>query len=345
MFQVDNKTPFEAKLALLPNPEGVECAYGIVKASFGIGADGKLRALEKQLPIALSDSYWGDPIVTSLKQAGEVTLAKPSTDILLCGHAYAPRAEATAMDVRLAVAEVVKTLRVFGDRAWQCGFFGWKPSAPKPFEKIPLRWEFAFGGTVIAPEDENNREYEPCNPVGRGLLPKCTKAEWEGRLLPNLEDPRTLIAGPKDRPAPACFAPVCPYWEPRKAYAGTYNEVWRKQRAPYLPKDFDSRFLQVAPRDLITPKYFKGGEPVEVVGATPGAPLRFKLPDPIVDVAFHFNGTARAEPVNLDTVCIEPDERRMSLVWRSCLVVDKKPHALSAMEVRLSDAGRRYPSG
>jgi hypothetical protein len=253
---------------------------------------------------------------------------------LLCGHAYAPQGEATSSEVRLSVGSINKTVRVFGDRVWDSGFFGMKITPPKPFIKIPLRYEYAFGGTDAVPENESDIELVPRNPIGRGFLPKRTKAPWKGQPLPNLEDPNALIVSAKDRPAPACFAPICPHWDPRKLYTGTYDEAWTKKRAPYLPKDFDPRFLQVATPDLITPAYLQGGEWVEILGATPVRPLRFKLPAHVVELAFHFDGQVCTPPLNLDTVSFEPDERRFSMVWRSCLIVDKKVHRLRELELK-----------
>lgn len=51
----------------------------------------------------------------------------------------------------------------------------------------------------------------------------------------------------------------------------------RRTRAPYLPDDLDPRFFHVTPPDQHTVGHLRGGEPVEVVHATP-EPLRFNLP-------------------------------------------------------------------
>jgi len=333
MLQINNKTPFKGSLAIFANPEGVDCAYGIVKATFAVDDGGAISIQKNQLAINDADVFWGEPGQSSLKQAGEICLAKPSTDILLCGHAYAPDGETRTMDVRLSVGAVAKTVRVFGNRIWEGGFFGMRITPPETFTKIPLRYEYAFGGVDPQPDEENKIEDEPRNPVGRGLLSKYSKASWEGVPLPNLEDSLQLIASPKDRPSPACFAPVCPHWEPRKSYAGTYDDTWTKKRAPYLPRDFNPRFLQVATPGLIAPTYLQGGESVEITGATPGAPLRLKLPSKVVSVVFHFDEQVFTPPLNLDTVCFEPDEKRFTMIWRSCLIVDKKVHRLRELEL------------
>jgi hypothetical protein len=146
----------------------------------------------------------------------------------------------------------------------------------------------------------------------------------EGIPLPNIEDPAKLIASPGDRPAPMGFGAVAPHWTPRPKYAGTYDETWQKSRAPYLPKDFDPRFLQVAPEDQQVHGYLRGGEPVEIAGATPSGVLRFALPARRVDVVFHLDSGVERRSANLDTVILRPDESRLVLVWRAALPCDKR---------------------
>ena len=51
-------------------------------------------------------------------------------------------------------------------------------------------------------------------------------------------------------PAPGGFGPIGPDWEPRQRHAGTYDERWKRERAPVLPADFDPRHNCVAPPGL-----------------------------------------------------------------------------------------------
>jgi hypothetical protein len=340
MLQLNNQTPFKCALGLFPNEDGVDCAYGVAKATFEIGP-GSVTLGKEQLAVVVADEPWGEPGASSLKRAAELGLAKPFTDVLLHGHAYAPNGGATSVEARLRVGSIDKTVRVFGDRVWDKGLFGLRISQPQPFQKIPLKYELAFGGTDRQPGNPDKLDYEPRNPVGRGLVPKKSQAPAKGAPLPNLEDPSALIRGPKERPAPACFAPVSPQWQPRKALAGTYDEAWMKRRAPYLPKDFDRRFHQVAPADLVSPAYLKGGELVDLSGVSPNGPLRFQLPNVMLEMIFHFDGRPWVQTPNLDTVCFEPDERRFSLLWRACVVVDKKVHRLRELQVRCRDFSLR----
>ncbi len=340
MLQLKNQTQFQCSLGVFPNPDGVECAYGVVKATFTWGPKGVTLA-EEQTAVVMVDEYWGEPGLSSLKYPSEMTLTKPGTDVLLLGQAYAPGGKGNTVDVILKAADVEKTVRVFGKRMWKSGLLGVKMSEPEPFDKVPLTYELAFGGTDPKPHDAKAVDYEPRNPVGTGLVPKNSELRADGISLPNLEDPRHLINSPKDRPPPACFGPVCGHWEPRKSYAGTYDQPWMKKRAPYLPADFNPRFLQCAHPDLISKKYFKGGEPVEIVGARPQGPLKFSLPLCALEMVFHLDGKEQRHVPNLDMLVFEPDAGRFWMVWRACQVVDKKLLRLRELEVTCSQYSKK----
>ena len=156
-----------------------------------------------------------------------------------------------------------------------------------------------------------------------------------GVRLPNLEDPANPITAWNQRPPPAGFAPICAHWEPRRSFAGTYDEEWQKHRAPYLPKRFDPRFLQLAPPGLIAPGYLKGGEPVELRGVTRAGIARFRLPEGDAKITYRLDGSPEERPVHLDTVLIEPEQSRFSLTWRSVFPCDKKALRVSEIEAAL----------
>jgi len=342
MLQVDNQTPFAAALSVFPDVHGVESAYLVVKATFAFTAEAPALA-DKQVPLLAADVYWGDPVQTSLRAAGEFALPKPASDILLVGHAVAPAPGTRVADVSVQVGVLHKVVRVFGERRWQRQGNGWQPGEPAPWEHMPLRWELAFGGVVPGDRGQPARDWEPRNPVGRGLFDAEAAAKTRGHELPplpNLEDPAAPIGVHTDRPQPACFAPVSPTWMPRRSYAGTYDEAWTKTRAPYLPQDFDARYFHVAPPDLIAPSYLQGGETVELRGFTQGGPLKFDLPRLTLDASFDFDGKAQSRPPNLETVLFEPDAGRMQMLWRAGLAVDKKLLKLRSVKLRCAEYGK-----
>jgi len=323
MLYLKNRTTFSAMLLPAPDPDGIDSVYTVVKGTFTLGK--RIAPAEAQVPVVLADTYAGEPGKSSLKAASDLGLVKPGTDVLLMGTAHAPGGRRVdQMDVSLRVGPVRKTVRIFGDRVWRAGVLASSPSPPEPFVNMSLVWERAFGGTDQSEGPSPQLEGEDRNPAGSGFRSGKGEKPIEGLRLPNLEDPRRLISSWRDRPAPVAFAPLCPHWEPRRTYAGTYDQQWMERRMPYLPKDFDNRFFQLAPPDLVAPGYLEGGEPVEIHGATPEGLSHFNLPRYRVQVVYRLDNVRRMRPAHLDAVLIEPDEKRLVLVWRASFSCDKK---------------------
>lgn len=324
MLQVENKTGFVPGLFVFPDADGVDTAYFVMKATLEVGPDG-LSVAAKQVPLVLAEEYWGNPGASSLKRASEAHLCKLTTDIVVIGSAYAPSGRAMpAFDASVSVGKVVKRLRIFGDRVWVRARDGKGvvPSAPRPVEKVPLVYEKAFGG--VHRVDDATTLHEARNPVGVGFAGKRSVSELAGLALPNVEDPRELLRSPGQTPRPAGVGFVASSWQPRLGYAGTYDAEWQKKRAPYLPKDFNPRYFQTAHEDLVAPTPLTGGEPVELLGMSASGPLRFAVPLVELDVEARLAGESRRIGMNLETFVIEPDEARLTLLWRGALPCDKQ---------------------
>lgn len=328
MLQLTNNTPFTASLALFPDQHGVDTLYIMVAAKFNIGR--KWTLADEQLSPQAEDEYWGDdPRTSSIKYASEFHIGKPASDIVMLGHARAPEGKKVSqLDVSLRVGQLAKTVRVFGDRQWRAGAI----STPEPFESIPLLYERAFGGQHI--QEDEILSAEPRNLVGCGYLGNRKARELDGQPVPNLEDPQQLLQKAGDVVSPAGFGFISPNWQPRVAYAGSYDEDWQTQRAPYLPEDFDPRFFNMGHPDLIYPGYLQGGEAVQISGVHPKGILQFKLP--VIGLASRIVTGKGVEQAgfNLETLVIEPDEMTLSLNWRAAFSCDKT--ALKIREVILN---------
>jgi hypothetical protein len=211
---------------------------------------------------------------------------------------------------------------VFGDRVWKKGLFGTGPSSPAPVSSVPLVWERAYGGREEL--GEGKLAWEPRNPVGCGFVKKRRPADLAGTPVPNVEDPSHPLRSPGDRVPPAGVGFVAPSWQPRFAFAGTYDPAWQKRRAPYLPKDFDPRFFQTAPPDQIYPGWLKGGEPVELVNLSPAGVQRFELPVCVLEAEARVDGAVHRPPLSIETLLLEPDQGRFSLLWRGAVPCDKR---------------------
>ncbi len=334
MLQLTNRTPFDAAIVVLPDVTGVDTVYTIVKATFTFGTG--VAVADEQLPVALIDSHYGDPGASSVRVASDANLGKVGTDVLLVGSAWAPGGRpAWAADVGVRVGPVTKAARVYGDRVWDAGRAGAVPAWVAPFERMPLVWERAFGGTDLT---ENGPVADARNPVGVGFRAPGSTTPVHGSRLPNLEDPSAPIASPRDKPPPACFAPVAPHWEPRRTYAGTYDENWQSRRAPYLPEDFDRRFFQVGPVGMTVAGRLRGGELVEAFGVAPHGPIRFVLPSLVVHATYRVGRAEHRHAAALDTVLIEPDASRLVMVWTAARACDKAVLKVKEVETAVQAA-------
>jgi hypothetical protein len=122
---------------------------------------------------------------------------------------------------------------------------------------------------------------------------------------------------------------------------GTYDDNYRKNIAPDPPPDFKYDYYNAAHPDLQLPGYLNGDELVELINLSPGGVMNFHLPGlaPVCKVKRTFetleaylntldpstvDRTRLGEvlagdetvPLNLDTLYLMPDEKRLFLLWR-----------------------------
>lgn len=319
----------------LADEEGRPIVVTLAKATFALGPNGALSPADEPLPISFDGELRGDPAGSSHKYEPETAFVKPATDVVLIGHAHAPKAGTDVIDVGIKVGPVQKIVRVFGDRQWVKDGGQIITTRPRPFERIPLIYERAFGGWDKSAADESRWTFEPRNPVGRGFDGSLRAAASGAVPLPNIEDPAALIRNYGDRPPPAGVGFVAPHWQPRAQYAGTYDEAWQAQRKPLLPTNFDRRFFNAASPGLIAPGFLRGDEEVIVVNAAATPQLRFRLPGvppPICDLHFRKRPAERL-PTRLDTVIVNTDDNLLLMLWRNYAVVPGGPHEVVAIEV------------
>ena len=330
MLQLENRTPFKAAIAVLPDRLGIDTLFVIVKATLRLRPSLALAA--EQAPPIMADEYHGDPATTSLKAVSDMHLGKPGTDVVLIGSAWAPAGRrVTSTQVSLTVADRRKTIRVSGDRVWRDGL----PTSPQPFESMPLVWERAFGGWYRRGDRVMAEER---NPVGCGFVGGRSAEEMNGLPLPNLEDPTSLLEKLEDATVPTCLAPTAPSWLPRRDFAGTYDDAWQRRRAPYLPDDFDPRYFNCAAPEFVFDRYLGVGERVDATGVLPDGPVSFTIPDARLAVTVTVAGSVENPPANLETISLEPDANRACLTWRASLACDRKALKVERILVRRADA-------
>lgn len=309
MLDLQNSTSFEAALVPGLDKDGRDTLTVAVKGTFAIDRRGGTSPAEAQLPLQRGDAHHGEPGVSSVRVEDESSPMKRGTDVVLVGSAWA--GGKSSVDVTFRVGRLQRVARVFGDRAWYRTPTGVAISDPVAFTRMPLVWERAFGGKDAAAEGA----FDARNPIGVGYTTATESDRIDGVRLPNVEDPEAPIASPTDRPAPVGFGFVGRHWTPRAALAGTYDDAWKRDRAPLLPLDFDDRFFNGGA--LVSREHLKGGEPVHVIGANETGDLRFDLPAATPDVAMSIRGVARDLTPRIDTVVVFADDRRVTLIWRA----------------------------
>jgi len=323
MLQTKNNTPFKPDISVLANKDGVDTLYAVIKATFTLTPE--LSIAKEQIPPFKVDEYWGEPGKSSLKYGSDVHLGKLSTDVILVGQAWSPNGRAvTELETGVAVAERKKMIRVHGNRVFKSGLLGLSLSAPEPFVSMPLTYERAFGGIHVLDAEKNRFLGEARNPVGRGFKGKQDSSELKDKPAPNLESPDHPFKGPTDKGEPASYGYIAGSWMPRRQYAGTYDAVWQKGRAPFLPQDFNPRFFNAAHPDLIFDRFLQGAEPVRLLNVSQRGPMQFQLPKCRFSITVQISGRKEALTSNCESVLFEPDENRMSMVWRAEYPCDKK---------------------
>ena len=91
-------------------------------------------------------------------------------------------------------------------------------------------------------------------------------------------------------------------------------------------------------------RYLQGGEPVEVLNASRDGPVRFTLPVCELSLSIGIAGAVETPPLNLETVLIEPDQRRVCLTWRAMQPCDKQALKIGQVAIAVQDLtidGRR----
>jgi hypothetical protein len=320
MLDIRNQTPFAATLAPILDKDGREAAVVVIKGTFAIrnGSD-TLAPTEEQAPLVLADEYHGEPGQSSLKYESDLHPPKPGTDVSLLGHAYARDPRQGFVDAGLKIGPLSKVLRVFGDRVWFKALGFWVPSEPRPFDRIPLLYERAFGGRNFSHANPKKHSLEARNPVGTGYVVKGADGFREDLPLPNLENPGDLITSAGDKPSPAGFGLIAPHWLPRRDFAGTYDQNWKATRFPFLPADFDPRFFHAASPGLASPAKLSGGEPVRYVHLSEQPDVSFALPKRRFAIRASIKNKPSEYAAVLDAVVVEPDAGRIILTWKALI--------------------------
>ena len=333
MHIASNTTPFRAESFVSVDKHGRKHAVVVVKATFDVGADSECRVAELQAPFVYADQHHGDPGTTALRYESDFAPGKPRADVLLDAEAVAPSGqEVTALDVGFAGPGFVKRARVNGDRHWDDGLGGVRPSEPRPFRTLPLVWDRAFGGSDHSHEEERRNGSELRNPVGLGFHLNGRKKTILGKALPNIERHDDGMRSWSDKPEPVGFGPLGRAWHPRIGFAGTYDQRWMDEKLPFLPDDFDDRYFLSAPLDQQLPE-LTAGDTFRCLNMNEAGRFVVCLPRFSVPLRFRFDDRAESAALTADTLVLEPGLSRIVLIGRTSRPLPRKFTTLREIEV------------
>jgi hypothetical protein len=305
-IELDNTTP----LALGVVPWGLtparDCLAVIAKATCDL-VPGEAAALRAQAD-PLGGEISAEGLAGRVLRPSDLAPFKVRADVVATGHAHviAPGGSAPSMDIEFKLGHegnaFCRKIRVFGDRRWERQGAAPAPSAPEHFMAMSVSYDRAFGGAGF-----------DANPAGVGLVDRWRHARALPPL-PNLEDPDALLRLPSQRPAPACFAPLPLAWAASRG---------PERRSPWarFPEDLDWTAHQIAPPAQRL-AFLRGDEPFALTGMhRTHAVLEGRLPG----VRPRCFASARDRFVEvtlrLDTVHIDADAMKVTLVWRGALPV------------------------
>jgi hypothetical protein len=348
-----NFTKMTAGFTVGLRPDAREVLVVAVKGTFTIPTKGQeLQLADEQLPLVDADTFSGEPGFSAPIDEADYAPFKPRCDVLLRGSAYAPGGRpAQRVPVALRVGALAKTFNVVGPRVWTRGMAALTPSEPEFFTVMPISYDNAFGG--IDASDPDKPRYFAANHAGKGFHVHLDLNRVVGQPLPNTEEIDNPVTNPRASYRPMAFGPIGRSWDPRPKYAGTYDKDWQENVFPFLPHDFQEEYYQSAPPDQQMP-CLAGGEQVSLHNLTAEGRVDFMLPRLALPISVHRRDNASIDgellAVNIDTIRLESDARRFSLVWRahcplkqnlfeiSSVVVGTMPRAMRLA----AETGRTY---
>lgn len=318
-MELVNETKFAAGWTSGFARDGRELLIVAVKGTFTFDeADEETRVAEEQAALTEFDTFTGEPGLSAVLTEVDYAHHKPACDVLLNGSAHAPQERPSPkVTVSLQVGDMKKSFDVVGDREWDAaGFLGYRVTPSKPFTRMPITYDRAFGGADKDPADPAKVATYGKNPVGVGYYPVANEKDLVGRALPNTEESGRPATARNGSYEPMSFGPLGRNFASRYPLAGTYDQAWLDSKAPFWPDNFDYAYFQATPRDQQIP-YPHGGEEVVLRNLTPRGHAAWRLPAVSMPFAIvRRNKEPEVRDGVVDTLAIESDAGRFSMTWR-----------------------------
>jgi hypothetical protein len=301
----------------------------IVKGTFQLTPGEATLASEQDEVHAVDQHRPGEPH-GSLLAPSDLCPFKQRPDVMLVGKAYAPEGKPTrALAVRLAVADIDRTIEVVADRAMSPdGFLHEGPA----FLEMPLVYERAAGGPGT------------WNPVGVAVGQPDSRGF---RALPNLQ-PKGQVAR-FDQPFPIVgIGPLAPDWpmrmEPLGPYAAGFSpERWQDGS---VPVERVAGHFNAAPPHM-RPAALHPDEPIVLENLHPTTPrLSTRLPGIVPRAVFVGERGSQDFTLVCDTLLIDTARQVAVTTYRGTISLES-PHEQGRAIVSMRDprAATRGRSG
>lgn len=350
-MRIRSNLPFPSLFFTHWDKAGKEMGVLVVKAAFFVDEGRRSgRYYPEQAELWYEDIYHGSTNFSSLRLDSDLVPFKQATDVYFNAYARSPEEKAREhWPVSFRVSDKLSYgFHVFGAREWQPSGEGeskaWELSAIEAMTELPLRYEYAYGGSCFISADEIDSD--PYNPVGRGMVTDYMLGQEMSVPVPQIGLAADLMH-PKvgERMAVCGCGPITKSWLPRLSLAGTFDETWRRERAPYMPLDFDERYWNGAPTSLQTQGYLLGNEQIEMLGLRhEPEPYVFELPGFTMDCGLSRRGSLSQERIamHLDTLYCDVSARDakahwFSLTWRANISDPEEVEQIELMLREVSD--------
>jgi hypothetical protein len=263
---------------------------------------------DNQDPLHEAEVHADGDLARSLHAPADLVPLKPMVDVLLVGHAHAPRSEpARSLLARMTIGGIDKVVEAFCDRTWTSD--GRIVEGP-PLAKFSLAYEHAGAGSDLA------------NVVGV----RAGAPDAQGRrTIPSLQHAGATHLLPTDAVAPVGFGPIAARWPARVGKLGGAAWQWTPgavQPSPF-PPGFEPGFFNCAPPDQQLGELRDGERLVlENLHAHVG---RFDITLPGTRPWAYLErpaGPSQDIPMRCDTLWIDTDRSVFTLVWRGQVSVD-----------------------
>ncbi|MEN9865081.1 MAG: hypothetical protein RL748_671 [Pseudomonadota bacterium] len=238
----------------------------------------------------------------------EVSAPKGQFEIVIAANIREPHGQAAPyIDASVTLGEQVRMIRAYAPRYWHGNRIA---QAGAGVRSVPMchcfaHWQDSLLAQLRAPELPDLSAFVRQN---------ATWPDW----LPWLEDPQQPLVERAQAWHPWSFN-AWPETAPhRLPFAGTYDDGWKQRRSPNLPHDFDPRFYNIGHPALQMAQAPRAGCPIRLRNIGPQPALAFQYPALNLQADYSgMDGVQRHTALRADTLLIEPEHKRFSIIWRA----------------------------